>query len=231
MNDDPGQLEARIAHAFRNRALLERALTHLSYLADHPGAGESNQRLEFLGDAVLQILIAEELFHLFPAEREGVLSKRRSVLVNGPFLAQLAREIGLDRALRLSISEENTGGRGRSSSLGDAFEALIGAVYLDTDLAATRQIIRGIYGNLSGRLAGIEDTTNPKGQLQERVQPLHGNDALRYDVVRIEGEDHERTYEVAVYLLDRHVGSGRGTSKKLAEESAAREALAALPEI
>ena len=228
MSDPRAELEARIGHAFRDRELFERALTHQSYLADHPATVESNQRLEFLGDAVLQILIAEELFHLFPAEREGPLSRRRSMLVNGTFLAQLAREVGLERLLRLGTSEENTGGRTRPSILGDAFEALIGAIYLDAGLAPARAIVRVIYGDLPARLAGIEEMDNPKGRLQECVQPVHGNDALRYEVVRTEGKDHARTFEVAVFLLDRQLGTGSGASKRLAEEAAARVALTAL---
>ncbi len=228
MSDPRTKLEIRIGHTFRDRELLERALTHQSYLADHPTTVESNQRLEFLGDAVLQILIAEALFQLFPSDREGSLSRRRSMLVNGAFLAQLAREVDLERLLRLGASEENTGGRMRPSILGDAFEALIGAIYLDAGLDPARVIVRAIYGDLLARLLGIEEMDNPKGRLQERVQPLHGNDALRYDVVRTDGEDHARTYEVAVHLLDRHLGTGSGTSKKLAEEAAARMALTVL---
>jgi ribonuclease-3 len=228
MNDPFAQLEARIGHTFRDRALLEQAVTHLSFIGDHPEVKESNQRLEFLGDAVLQILIADELFHLFPQEREGVLSRRRSLLVNGGFLAQLAREISLDACLRLGMSEESTGGRARTSSLGDAFEALIGAVYLDSDIDRVRRVVRDLYGPLPERLSGLENVENPKGRLQELVQPKHGNQALRYEVVRIEGEDHARDYEVAVYILDRLAGTGRGTSKKLAEEAAARVALESL---
>jgi ribonuclease III len=222
------QLEARIGHTFRDRALLERAVTHLSYLADHPTITESNQRLEFLGDAVLQILIAEELFNLFPQEREGMLSKRRALLVNGGFLAELAREIALDECLRLGSSEEATGGRTRTSSLGDAMEALVGAVYLDSDIDKARRVVRDLYGPLPDRLAAVEDVENPKGRLQELVQPLHGNTALRYEVLGIQGEDHAREYAVAVYLNDRQLGRGRGMSKKQAEEAAAREALLAL---
>lgn len=228
MTDPLAQLELRIGHTFRDRTLLERAVTHLSYLAEHPRAGESNQRLEFLGDAVLQILIAEELFNLFTQEREGVLSRRRALLVNGDFLAQLAREISLDECLRLSTSEEASGGRTRTSSLGDAFEALIGAIYLDSDIDKARRVVRELYGPLPDRLTRVEEVENPKGRLQELVQPIHGNTALRYEVSAIEGEDHARAYTVAVYLLDRQLGSGKGTSKKHAEEAAAREALAAL---
>jgi len=226
--DPLSQLEARIGHRFRDRSLLELAVTHLSYLADHPAITESNQRLEFLGDAVLQILIAEELFNLFPQEREGVLSKRRALLVNGAFLARLAREIALEECLKLGASEESTGGRTRTSSLGDAFEALVGAIYLDSDIDKARRVVRDLYGPIPERLAVVEDVENPKGRLQELVQPTHGNSALRYDVVSIQGEDHAREYEVAVFLHERQLGSGRGTSKKQAEEVAALAALATL---
>lgn len=228
MSDPLDQLQARLGHVFHDRGLLERAVTHLSYLQDHPGTRESNQRLEFLGDAVLQILLAEELYRLFPDDREGLLSKRRALLVNGTILATLARETGLDLCLRLGASEESTGGRNRTSSLGDAFEAVVGAVYLDGGFERTREMVRGIYGDLPSRLAPMENDDNPKGRLQELVQPDHGNSALRYEVVATAGEDHARVFDVVVYLLDRPVGTGRGPSKKLAEEAAAREALEAL---
>jgi ribonuclease III len=222
------QLETRIGYSFRNRALLERAITHPSYLQDRPDLEESNQRLEFLGDAVLQLVLTEALFELFPADREGVLSKRRAALANGAFLASLAREIGLDVALRLSLSEESTGGRQRAAALEDAFEAVVGAIYLDSDLAHARRVVLALYRSIPERLALVEDVENPKGRLQEIVQPVHGNNALRYEIVRITGEDHAREYEVAVHLLDRMLGTGRGSSKKVAEEAAARVALSTL---
>lgn len=228
MNDPLDQLEIRIDHVFRDRSLLERAVTHPSLLADRPDLAESNQRLEFLGDAVLQLVLTEALFALYPGDREGVLSKRRAALANGVFLAALAREIGLDVALRLGASEEATGGRTRSAALEDALEALIGALYLDGGLIIARRVVLGLYGPLPDRLATVEDVENPKGRLQELIQPLHGNNALRYEVVRIEGEDHARAYEVIVRLLDRTLGEGRGPSKKTAEEAAARAALVAM---
>jgi ribonuclease-3 len=218
------QLQRRLGYTFRDASLLECAITHTSFTADQPAA-ENNQRLEFLGDAVLQILLAEALFRLFPADREGLLSKRRSLLVNQNFLAGLAREIGADACLRLGRSETKGGGRSRPSVLGDAFEAIVGALYLDSDLATARSVVMAIYGDLTARLSTTEDDDNPKGRLQELIQPVHGNHALRYELVGIEGEDHARDYEVAVFLLDRQLGTGRGTSKKLAEEAAAREAL------
>jgi len=222
-----GTLQARLGYEFRDRALLERALTHPSYLHDHPEAGESNQRLEFLGDAVLQLILTTALFGLFPEAREGVLTKRRAALGRGIFLAGLAREIGLEEALRLGANEEATGGRLRDSALEDAFEALIGALFLDGGLEAARAAVLGIYGSLPARLGALEGSDNPKGRLQELVQPAHGNEALRYELVRADGADHARAFEVAVFLKDRLLGAGRGTSKKLAEEAAARAALEA----
>lgn len=228
MNPGPSTLEVRINHVFRDEALLGLALTHSSLLQERPDLAESNQRLEFLGDAVLQLVLTEALFTLFPGDREGSLSRRRAALANGPFLAGLAREIGLDQALRLGASEEATGGRTRTAALEDAFEALIGAVYLDSGWDAARKVVWHIYGPLGTRLSTVEDFENPKGRLQELIQPHHGNNALRYEVVDIGGEDHARNYEVAVFLHERRLGAGRGTSKKSAEEAAAREGLATL---
>ncbi len=230
---DPGPssldgLQRRLGHAFHDPALLARALTHPSWVQDHPDAGESNQRLEFLGDAVLQFVVTRTLFALFPADREGPLTRRRAILTKGSFLVGLAREIGLDSCLRLGAGEEASGGRAKSAALEDAFEALVGAVHLDSDLATAERVVLGIYGDLASRLAGAGEEDNPKGLLQERIQPAHGNQALRYDVVATGGTDHAREYEVAVFLNGRRLGGGRGSSKRIAEEQAAREALEAL---
>jgi ribonuclease III len=221
-------LQRRLGHAFREPGLLERALTHLSYLQDHPSTGEANQRLEYLGDSVLQLILSEALFELFPEEREGSLTKSRSALAKGRFLSLLARELGLDAELRLGQSEEHTGGRQRASILEDAFEAVVGALYLDSDFATTRQVVLAWYGPLPVRLAALLGEENPKGRLQELLQPAHGNNALRYEVAHTEGTPHEPDYEVHVYLHETLLGTGRGRSKKLAEEAAARAALPAL---
>jgi ribonuclease-3 len=225
MNDALAQLQTRLAYTFRDGTLLERAVTHPSYLQEHPHVTESNQRLEFLGDAVLQLVLTEALFRLFPRDREGRLSKRRAILTKGAFLAGLAREIGLDACLLLSTSEESSGGRLRASALEDACEALIGAIYLDAGLAAARSVVLGAYGSLPDRLAGVIDADNPKGRLQELVQPVLGNDAVRYEVTQITGENHAREFEVKVFVNNRPISSGRGTSKKHAEEQAAQAAL------
>jgi len=224
----PDAFQDRLGYSFRDPALLPRALTHPSWLQDHPGEVESNQRLEFLGDAVLQVILTEELFTLFPGEREGALSKRRAALAKGAFLARLARELGLPAALRLGASEEAGGGRDKAAALEDACEALVGAIYLDSDLPTVRRVVLGWYGDLRARLGKVEDAENPKGRLQEKVQPAHGNEALHYEVKATEGADHARAYEVAVRLHERELGRGRGPSKKLAEEAAARAALATL---
>lgn len=221
-------LQSRLTYTFSDSNLLERAVTHTSYLPEHPDVAESNQRLEFLGDAVLQLILTEALFELYPGDREGLLSKRRAALTKGAFLVELARELRLDECLLLGSSEESSGGRSRASALEDAFEALVGALYLDSGMAVTRRIVLGLYGHLPDRLNATEDEENPKGRLQELVQPRFGNRALRYEVLRIEGEDHARAYEVAVYLHDRMLGTGRGSSKKLAEEAAARTGLETL---
>lgn len=228
MSGDLEILQARLGHLFRDPALLLRALTHPSWVHDHPGEAGSNQRLEFLGDSVLQLVLTEALFGLFPDDREGDLTKRRAILGKGKFLSGLAREISLEDWLRLGANEEATGGRERDAALEDAFEALIGAVYLDAGLEGARAFTLGIYGSLAERLTALEGHANPKGRLQEIVQPLHGNQAIRYEVLGTEGADHEREYDVAVFLLDKRIGSGRGSSKKLAEEAAARMALETL---
>jgi ribonuclease-3 len=218
-------LQQRIDYVFRDAKLLECAVTHPSYLQDHPEYGDSNQRLEFLGDAVLQLIVTQALYEIFPNDREGTLSKRRAALTKGAFLVQLAREIGLDACLRLGAGEEASGGRAKSAALEDAFEGLVGALHLDGGLPAARRVVLALYGDVATRLAGVEDAENPKGRLQELMQPAHGNQALRYEVLAVEGSDHAREFEVGVLLRDRLLGSGRGTSKKLAEEAAARVAL------
>ena len=221
-------LQARLGYQFRSVALLREALTHGSYLQEQPEAGPHNQRLEFLGDSVLQFIITDSLFREFTTEREGVLSSRRAVLSKGEFLTQMARDLSLDTCLRLSQSEEDTGGRARASMLEDAFEALIGALYLDSDLPTVQRLVLHWYGPLGARLLLSEEAENPKGRLQELVQPAHGNLALRYEVLSTSGPRHALAYEVAVFLHDEKLGTGQGTSKKSAEEEAARAGLAFL---
>jgi ribonuclease-3 len=221
-------LQKRLDYCFRATSLLREALTHASFLQDRPQAGAHNQRLEFLGDSVLHFVLTDALYREFPAEREGMLSRRRAALSKGEFLSQLARDLGVDTGLVLGKSEEEAGGRARASILEDALEAIIGAIYLDSDFPTTQRVVLGWYGSLADRLALLEDAENPKGRLQELVQPVHGNGALRYEVTNATGPKHAREYEIAVFLGGRELGTGRGTSKKSAEEAAARAALITL---
>jgi ribonuclease III len=218
-------LQSRLGHTFTRPELLTEALTHPSYLNEHPDAGPQNQRLEFLGDAVLQLIVTDALYALFPAEPEGALSRRRSILTKGRCLTQLALELGLDSALRLGGSEDTPAGRTRASNLEDAFEALVGALYLDAGLESCRALVLAAYGPLEPRLAVGGAVDNPKGRLQELVQSLPDSGALRYDTVQSGGPDHDREYSSGVHLGDRLLGEGRGPSKKAAEEAAARAAL------
>jgi len=221
-------LQQRLGYTFRNPALLTEALTHPSYAQENPAAGAHNQRLEFLGDSVLHFILTDALFRESTAEREGVLSRRRAILAKGGFLTRLARDLQLDAGLRLSKGEEETGGRTRASSLEDAFEALVGAIYLDSDLATAQRTVLAWYGPLAARLALAEDAENPKGRLQELVQPVHGNVALKYEVLATSGPRHAREFEVAVSLQGEQLGTGKGPSKKVAEEAAASAALVVL---
>ncbi|MCU0792096.1 MAG: ribonuclease III [Opitutaceae bacterium] len=213
-------LEARLGHAFADRDLLREALTHPSYFNEHPGEGAHNQRLEFLGDSVLGLIITEALYRQHPGEPEGVLSRHRSVLTKGRCLSQLALELGLDVALLLGASEASTGGRARASNLEDVFEAVVGALHLDAGLERTREIVLSIYGPLAPRLASGGAQDNPKGRLQELIQPTHGTTPLRYETAQIGGPDHAREFASRVWLAERLLGEGRGPSKKAAEEVA-----------
>lgn len=221
-------MQARIGHVFRDRSLLESSLTHPSVQQEQGGVAH-NQRLEFLGDAVLQLVITERLHALFPDEREGALTQRRATLIRGAFLAGIALDLGLDRVLRVSAAERAAGGHRREAALEDAVEALVAAIFLDGGWETARKVVLGWFGDLHDHLGRNEQRINPKGRLQEHFQPRHGNSALAYRVVREEGPPHERTFEVEVLLLDRVIGRGAGPSKKEAEENAAREALRALP--
>lgn len=222
-------VQSRLGHEFTRPELLIEALTHPSFLNENPAAGPHNQRLEFLGDAVLQLILTTELFTRFPADAEGELSRRRAILANGRCLAALARELSLDQALRLGGSENTPEGRDRSSNLEDAFEAVLGALLLDSGMETTRARVLALYGSFDARLAARLGADNPKGRLQEHVQPQYGTACLRYETVQSGGADHAKEYTSRVYLADRLLGEGRGSAKKLAEEAAARVALETLP--
>lgn len=218
-------IQTRLGHVFTRPELLLEAVTHPSFLNENPRAGAHNQRLEFLGDAVLQLVVTDALFALFSSDPEGALSRRRSILTKGRCLTQLALELGLDAVLRLGGSENTPAGRTRPSNLEDAFEAVVGALYLDAGLERTRALVLAAYGPLEPRLTLGGATDNPKGRLQERVQTRAPGGNLRYETVQSGGPDHDREYTSRVQLGDLLLGEGKGPSKKAAEEAAAREGL------
>ena len=230
MTSDPNAdkldaFEARIGYRFENRELLMESLTHPSLNARSPEISRDYQRLEFLGDAVIQYLVTRELFHTHPNDNEGDLTRNRSALTRGVSLARLAREIGLPDLMRMSEAEHANEGHQRTSALEDGFEALVGAMHEDAGLEKTAQVVMSWYGTLRERLEPLKNSQNPKGRLQEKVQPVFGNKALVYKVVRMEGDPHRREFEIEVSLEGKTLGAGTGSSKKQAEEIAAQQAL------
>lgn len=224
MTPELEQLQQRLGHTFRQPSLLELALIHPSLVNESPTINESNQRLEFLGDAVLQLILSDAIYQHYPTEREGVLTQRRKILVEGRFIASLAQELGLDTCLRVQAAARELAQN--KSALEDAFEALVAALYLDAGYETARAVVLRIYGDLGQRIAAAIPLDNPKGRLQELVQPGHGNASLRYEVISTTGEAHAREFTVTVFFRDRALATGRGSSKKTAEEAAAQLALA-----
>lgn len=224
---DLAALEQVIGHRFTRRDLLETALTHPSYTQQFPESNRSNnQRLEFLGDSVVSLILSTALFLNYPDKREGQLTRNRAALARGKQLTHLARELQIGRYLWLGEGEDANNGRDRESILEDALEALIGALYLDCGLEQTSTIVLNWYGNIEQRLRdSLSQHSNPKGRLQEVLHPQHGNQSLEYRVVGESGPDHAKQFLVEVLVLGEPYGRGSGSSKKEAEEAAAIEAL------
>jgi ribonuclease-3 len=218
-------LEEQLGHTFGNRELLVRSLTHPSYCHDQKTPIEHNQRLEFLGDAILGFILADELFRHLPNEREGELTRSRSALAKGKQLCALAHELGLKEWIRMSAAEERNDGRERDSILEDTLEAVIGAIYLDSNLETTKGVVNKWIGDIDKRLRKLLQVHNPKGQLQEIIQPTLGNTAIEYQIIEADGPDHARVFKVEVIIEGKSYGSGSGSSKKEAEENAAFQAL------
>lgn len=222
-------LQREMAYAFRRRALLQLALTHPSIAHEQGAPMETNQRLEFLGDAVLQLVLTQELYEKFPAFGEGPLTKARAKLVNRRTLAEHARHLGLGQYLILSRGEELHGGRDRLSALADAFEALLGAVFLDGGFESAREFILRRFSAAFQRLDVIPILENPKGELQELLQAV-SSEAPQYNVVSATGPDHDRIFECTVQHNGVELARGHGKSKKAAESEAAFAALKKLKE-
>jgi ribonuclease-3 len=226
---DLAELQQRLGGHFQNVALLRLALTHPSVAHEQNMAWPHNQRLEFLGDAILGAALSQQLYEQFPDADEGLLTKSRAKLVNATSLAAHGRALGLGAYLNLSRGEENTGGRTRPSILADAFEALLGAIFLDRGFDAAREFIvrefAGDYAELA-LPAGIE---NPKGELQEWLQ-AQSPVAPVYELISAAGPDHDRDFVCAVLHAGVELAHGYGKSKKAAESSAALTALKKLRE-
>jgi ribonuclease III len=224
------QLQARLGCSFQNESLLRLALTHPSLAHESGEPTPHNQRLEFLGDAVLQLVLTEKLFALFPDFDEGQLSKSRAKLVNGETLAGLGRALGLGHYLILSRGEDSNGGRERSSTLADAFEAVLGAIYLDGGLGGVRDFILREFAPALVGLDALPGIENPKGELQELLQARSAT-APEYLVVSVTGPDHDRVFECTVHHGGVELARGAGRSKKAAESDAALAALKKLREV
>jgi len=217
-------LEARLRYKFRNPLLLAEALTHASLGHETHRHHFDNQRLEFLGDAVLQLVFTEYLFDRFPGGAEGALTKARARLVSREGLRVLAEDLELGRFMMMGRGEESSGGRQRAGVLADAFEALIGAIYLDSDYVTARRVVlhaaRSHLTNVS--VHGPEG--NPKGELQEILQALSPVSPT-YLITDQTGPEHDKRFVAQVVWLDVTLGAGEGRSKKEAEVAAASEAM------
>ena len=219
------EFENRINYHFKDRELLERALTHSSYIKEHMLCKtESNERLEFLGDAFIDAICGEELYRRCPESGEGKLTKLRAAVVCEEALAKQAKQIEIGEYMLMGNGEETQGGRQRVSIMADAVEALIGAIYLDGGYDAARDVFLMLSSDMiedaiKGRL--MKDY---KSSLQERVQAVGGGQLI-YRVNREEGPDHSKTFYMDLFLGDRLIGTGSGRNKKQAEQQAAKEAI------
>jgi len=221
------ELQARIQYEFRDIALLRLALTHPSIAHEQGRLVQHNQRLEFLGDAVLGLILTRELYDKFSAVSEGPLTKARAQMINRRTLAEQARRLELQKDLILSRGEEANLGRNRASALADGFEALIGAVFLDGGFEAARDFVLRSFREAFGELTSIPTLDNPKGELQEILQSKSA-DAPQYVLAGATGPDHDRDFECIVFHGGVELGRGKGKSKKAAESEAALTALKAL---
>jgi ribonuclease-3 len=221
---DLAALQKTLGISFNDLSLLEQALVHSSYINENPGlATASNERLEFLGDAILDFIVAEELYQRFPNLSEGEMTKLRSSVVCRDALSRMARAISLGNYLYLGRGEEASGGRRKPANLASALEAIIAAIFLDQGLAAARDFVLRVVNQELNK--GAE--ADYKSKLQELIQARQ-QQTPTYQVIAVVGPDHDRTFTVEVRVGDNVLGRGSGKSKKAAEAEAARSALAQL---
>ncbi len=216
-----GELQGRINYSFKDLSFLRRALTHSSYANEQKlKKGDDYERLEFLGDAVLELSVSEYLFKTMPESREGDMTKLRASLVCEPTLAFCARAIELDRHILLGKGEELTGGRSRDSIVSDVFEAVIGAVYLDGGLESAKEFVgEYVLKDMYNKIEFVDSKTNLQEVVQERGMELH------YELLSETGPAHDKEYSAAVIINGEEVSRGTGKSKKNAEQEAAYTAL------
>ena len=233
LTDEPlllREVEKKLGYSFQDRTFLQRALQHRSHVhISGSNRNQSNERLEFLGDSVLGLVVNEYLYLRFPKRAEGDLTKMKSLLVCGTRLSEVAGNLQLGSHIRMSRSEAATGGRKRTSILADTMEAVIGAVYLDGGIEAAHRVIKHCLLDRSSRLLNRRSLGNYKSRLQELIQAKYKNPP-RYRVVRATGPDHARIFTVSVTFHGVVLGTGEGPNKKAAEQKAAQEALNRLAE-
>jgi len=220
---DIERLATQIGHRFEDAEVLLEALTHASYRNENRDCERDNERMEFLGDAVLGAVMSHRLADTFPDAHEGTLTRYKAVLVSELGLAQTARELDLGDHLRLGKGEEASGGREKDSVLANAMEAVFAAVYLDGGYEAVFELVGRVYGGRLAAVGGAEERLDFKTKLQERVQ-AEQRGIPTYDIIAVSGPDHERRYEAVVHVGGEEVGRGTGRSKKLAEQAAASAA-------
>ena len=223
--ESASDLNRRLNLPFSNLSLLTRALTHRSYVNENPNSQEDNERLEFLGDAVLDFIVGAWAYNRFPEMPEGDLTKIRSVIVRNEQLANFSRRIELGGALRLGRGEASSGGNDRDTLLGSAFEALIGALYLDAGLGAVEAFVNPILDDVQDYL--LDEIQDPKSRLQEWAQ-AEKLGTPQYVTISAKGPDHAKEFEVEVRIQGITYGRGHGTSKGVAARIAAQTALEAL---
>lgn len=218
-------LEEQLNIKFHDGELLRLAFVHSSYLNENPGAlPEPNERLEYLGDALLDLVVAQDLYERYPARQEGELTSLRSALVRGETLAKVARRLGLGDYLLMGVGEEASGGRGRESNLAAAFEAFLGALFLDKGYDESREFVLDVMSDELATVDGHRAVKNPKSTLQEVVQG-RGQSAPFYRIVDATGKDHDRIFTAEVLVDGSVLGQGKGRRKSLAERDAASAAL------
>lgn len=224
---DLSAFQLRLGYPFRDEGLLRLALTHPSVAHEQGSNVQHNQRLEFLGDAVLGLVLTRELYEKFPMMSEGPLTKARAQMVNRRSLAILSRRLNVGDHLILSRGEESQGGRARLSTLADAFEAILGAAFLDGGFEVARELVLRQFREVFGGLTVIPNLDNPKGELQEHLQ-AGSTESPRYEIVSASGPDHDRSFECIASHRGVELGRGFGKSKKEAESQAAMDALTRL---